>query len=43
MCGTEGAAAKLGDLQGEVLGQLPQQPNERLVYECSTRPSAPGG
>ncbi len=43
MCGTEGAAAKLGDLQGEMLGQLPQQPNERLVYECSTRPSAPGG
>lgn len=36
-CGVEGAAAKLGDLQGEVLGQLPAQPNERLVYECSQR------
>ena len=34
-CGTEDAAAKLGDLQGEVLGKLPQQPNERLVYECN--------
>lgn len=33
-CGAEGAASKLGDLQGEVSGQLPQQPNERLVYEC---------
>ncbi|MEZ5681917.1 MAG: serine protease [Erythrobacter sp.] len=39
-CGVEGAAGSLGDLQGEVLGQLPQQPNERLVYECSAR--APG-
>lgn len=36
-CGVEGAAAKLGDLQSEVLGQLPQQPNERLVYKCSAR------
>ncbi|MFA6219521.1 MAG: serine protease [Erythrobacter sp.] len=38
LCAAAGAAARLGDLQGEVLGQLPQQPNERLVYECSTRP-----
>ncbi len=37
-CGDEGAAGQLGDLQGEVLGLLPQQPNERLVYECRTRP-----
>lgn len=36
-CGAEGAATKLGDLQGEVLGQLPPQPNERLVYECLQR------
>lgn len=36
-CGVEGAAGSLGDLQGEVLGQLPQQPNERLVYECTDR------
>ena len=36
-CGAEGAAGSLGDLQGEILGQLPQQPNERLVYECSPR------
>ena len=33
-CGAEGAASTLGDLQGEVLGQLPRQPNERLVYQC---------
>ena len=33
-CGADGAANMLGDLQGEVLGQLPQQPNERLVYQC---------
>ena len=36
-CGDEGAAAKLGDLQGEVLAQLPAQPNERLVYQCTPR------
>ena len=36
-CGDDGAATKLGDLQGEVLSQLPQQPNERLVYECVAR------
>ena len=33
-CGAEGAASKLGDLQGEVLSQLPSDPNERLVYQC---------
>ncbi|MBO6767797.1 MAG: trypsin-like peptidase domain-containing protein [Erythrobacter sp.] len=36
-CGTTDAAARLGELQGEVLGQLPRQANERLVYECSAR------
>ena len=36
-CGSDNAAARLGDLQGEVLSQLPRQANERLVYECSTR------
>ena len=36
-CGSDNAAARLGDLQGEVLAQLPRQANERLVYECSTR------
>ena len=38
-CGVEGAASRLGELQAGVLGQLPQQPNERLVYECSARGS----
>ena len=36
-CDTEGAASQLGDLQGEVLGLLPRQPNERLVYQCEAR------
>ncbi|EDL48555.1 putative protease [Erythrobacter sp. SD-21] len=34
VCGADGAATRLGDLQGEVLSMLPQQPNERLVYRC---------
>ena len=33
-CGADQAAARLGDMQGEVLAQLPAQPNERLVYQC---------
>ncbi len=37
VCGAEDAASQLGDLQTEVLGQLPRQANERLVYECSER------
>ncbi|MCH2495936.1 MAG: serine protease [Erythrobacter sp.] len=36
-CGSEGAASRLGELQSEVLGKLPQQANERLVYECKAR------
>jgi hypothetical protein len=36
-CSAEGAAAQLGEMQSEVLGQLPRQANERLVYECSVR------
>ncbi|MFK4002699.1 serine protease [Qipengyuania sp. NPDC077563] len=36
-CGAERAASTLGNLQGEVLGQLPRQPNERLVYQCEVR------
>ncbi len=34
-CGAKDAAARLGEMQAEVLGQLPPRPNERLVYECS--------
>lgn len=33
-CGTDNAAARLGDLQGAVTSALPRQPNERLVYSC---------
>ncbi|MBX7482519.1 S1C family serine protease [Qipengyuania qiaonensis] len=36
-CGSENAAAQLGELQSEVLGRMPQQANERLVYECNAR------
>lgn len=36
-CGTENAAAKLGDLQGAVTTALPSQPNERLVYSCTSK------
>ena len=38
-CGAPGASTKLGELQSEVLGQLPNQANERLVYECGPRPA----
>lgn len=36
-CKTEGAAAKLGDLQDAVTSALPEQPNERLVYSCQVK------
>ncbi|MCL4673720.1 MAG: S1C family serine protease [Sphingomonadaceae bacterium] len=36
-CNTEGAAAKLGDLQGSVTAMLPERPNERLVYSCKPK------
>ncbi len=36
-CETEGAAAKLGDLQGAVIAGLPEAPNERLVYSCEAK------
>ena len=34
-CGTDGAAARLGDMQGGVTTLLPESPNERLVYSCA--------
>ncbi|MGB7408522.1 MAG: trypsin-like peptidase domain-containing protein [Pontixanthobacter sp.] len=34
-CGTDGAAAQLGDMQGAITALLPQRPNERLVYSCT--------
>lgn len=34
-CGSENAAARLGDMQGAVIALLPEAPNERLVYNCS--------
>ncbi|MDG6078625.1 serine protease [Erythrobacter litoralis] len=33
-CGAENASQQLGEMQSEVLGLLPQQANERLVYSC---------
>ncbi len=39
-CGADGAASQLGEMQAEVLGKLPSQANERLVYECRARGGA---
>ena len=36
--GGEEAARKLGDAQAAILSLLPDQPNERLVYNCSAAP-----
>lgn len=36
-CSSKDAAARLGDLQGAVTSVLPQQPNERLVYQCEVK------
>ena len=36
-CGSEGAAPRLGDLQGAVIALLPDAPNERLVYRCEAK------
>ena len=33
-CGNADASRRLGEMQSEVLGLLPQQANERLVYQC---------
>ncbi|OBX20905.1 protease [Erythrobacter sp. QSSC1-22B] len=33
-CEAEDAASSLGDMQTEVVSNLPSQPNERLVYSC---------
>ncbi len=41
-CGVTEAAAQLGDQQSSVLGQLPERPNERLVYTCEARTAAVG-
>ncbi len=36
-CNASGAAAQLGDMQGAVMALLPDAPNERLVYNCTSR------
>jgi serine protease Do len=36
-CGSESAAARLGDMQGAVIALLPEAPNERLVYSCAAK------
>ena len=36
-CTVEGAAGRLGDLQSAVTSQLPERPNERLVYRCDLK------
>jgi len=37
-CGADNAASSLGDMQTGVTSLLPQQPNERLVYQCEAKP-----
>ncbi|MDC0887076.1 trypsin-like peptidase domain-containing protein [Altererythrobacter sp.] len=37
VCEVSSAAASLGDLQGAVTSQLPERPNERLVYKCEPK------
>lgn len=37
VCGAEGAAAKLGEMQSGVTALLPPQANERLVYTCRAK------
>ncbi|ABC63842.1 S1 family peptidase [Erythrobacter litoralis] len=36
-CTVDGAAGQLGDLQSAVTSQLPERPNERLVYRCEVK------
>ncbi len=36
-CEVERSAAMLGEQQSEVIALLPEQPNERLVYECTSQ------
>ncbi|MFL0356094.1 serine protease [Erythrobacter sp. GH1-10] len=36
-CGAINAADRLGEMQADVLSQLPDQPNERLIYTCENR------
>jgi len=37
-CGVSDAARLLGEQQSTLLGQLPERPNERLVYTCTPVP-----
>jgi len=39
LCGISDAARDLGDHQANVLAQLPDRPNERLVYKCAPKPA----
>jgi hypothetical protein len=36
-CGVSDAARTLGEQQSALIAALPERPNERLVYSCSTR------
>ncbi|MEE4317846.1 MAG: serine protease [Erythrobacter sp.] len=38
-CGVSDAARTLGEQQSALVAMLPEAPNERLVYSCTTRPS----
>ena len=41
-CGVTDAARILGEQQSAVVSQLPDRPNERLVYTCETKSAASG-
>ncbi|MEM8726882.1 MAG: serine protease, partial [Pseudomonadota bacterium] len=41
-CGVTDAARQLGEQQSGVFGQLPERPNERLVYTCEARAASVG-
>ncbi|MEE4154929.1 MAG: serine protease [Erythrobacter sp.] len=40
-CGVSDAAQILGEQQSALIGALPERPNERLVYSCRPKGSAP--
>lgn len=41
-CGITDAARTLGEQQSALIAKLPEQPNERLVYSCNTKPRGGG-
>ena len=42
-CGVTDAARLVGEQQSAIIAQLPDRPNERLVYSCRTKQAGTGG